>query len=229
MNESVRVGHAHTEFASLLPDNALNENYYFPSLVYSLMVPGARAINTHLIEAIYAERERDSVGLNRSNFPQLGGWHSHNFLHQEAAFEDIALYVHALGAVISEKLGYHPDYALRIGTMWSIINEKGCSNRAHIHPGSLWSGVYYVQAPEGSGNIEFVDPRTANVMKQATYRTDRKRPQSCWTKVNFTPIAGKMLMFPSWLYHAVTPNLSEAVGRASDRIIISFNLSQKKI
>jgi hypothetical protein len=38
-----------------------------------------------------------------------------------------------------------------------------------------------------------------------------------------------MLIFPSWLYHAVAPNLSEHDGPAGHRVIISFNLSQHKI
>ena len=73
--------------------------------------------------------------------------------------------------------------------MWSIINPPGSANRAHIHPGCTWSGVYYIQAPEGCGNIEFIDPRTENLMHQPRYVPNKKRPKHCWTKVNLTPEA----------------------------------------
>jgi uncharacterized protein (TIGR02466 family) len=29
--------------------------------------------------------------------------------------------------------------------MWANINPPGGYNRAHTHPNSLWSGVYYVK------------------------------------------------------------------------------------
>ena len=97
--------------------------------------------------------------------------------------------------------------------MWSIINPPGSANRAHIHPGCTWSGVYYIQTPAGCGNIEFIDPRTENLMQQPRYVPNKKRPKHCWTKANITPKPGRMLIFPSWLYHAVAPNLSEEIGR----------------
>lgn len=105
-------------------------------------------------------------------------------------------------------------------------HPQGSYNKAHVHPNSVWSGVYYVQAPEGAGDIEFIDPRTENVMAPLKYAPNRQRPASCWTKVTFTPKAGKLLIFPSWLYHAVSPNLTSAQGDAAERIIISFNLQQ---
>ena len=42
------------------------------------------------------------------------------------------------------------------------------------------------------------------------------------------PTAGKLLIFPAWLYHAVHPNLSAEPAPASDRVIISFNLSHRR-
>ncbi len=110
--------------------------------------------------------------------------------------------------------------------MWSIVNGPGSVNKAHIHPGSLWSGVYYIQTPQSSGDIEFTDPRTVNIMHQPTLEPNKRRPAESWTKVRFTPKAGRMLLFPSWLYHSVGPNLSSQPGDQSDRVIISFNLSQ---
>lgn len=228
----VNKGYASTgrecDFAEMVSSVDVKENHYFPSLVFSFVVPGATDLNAHLLSCIRAERAHDRKGLHRSNHPGLGGWHSHNNLHKDLKYDELTQYILALGATISDKLGYHDDYILRIGTMWSIINPKGSSNQSHVHPDSLWSGVYYVQAPEKCGNISFTDPRIASVMCQPKFQPGIKRPRSCWGKVNFTPRPGKMLMFPSWLYHAVAPNLTEAKGDASERIIISFNMSQAR-
>ena len=209
-----------------LSEDAFKVERYFPTLVFSVKVPDSEVLNAHLIEAIYAERERDESGVRKSNFPELGGWHSHVKLHKDVTFAGLVQYVDEAAAMMCRELGYHRSYRLRIGTMWSIINPPGGLNRAHIHPDCNWSGVYYVQAPRNSGRIEFIDPRTQNLMSSVEYIPNTKRPRSCWTKVQYKPVAGKMLIFPSWLYHSVDPNRSKAKGKAADRIIVSFNLSQ---
>ncbi len=211
-----------------LSEDAFKVERYFPTLVFSLQVPGSELLNAHLIEAIYAEQERDRTGVRKSNFPELGGWHSHVRLHKDATYAGLVQNVDAAAAMMCRELGYHKSYRLNIGTMWSIINPPGGLNRAHIHPGCIWSGVYYVQAPRNSGQIEFIDPRTQNLMSPVKYIPDTKRPRMCWTKVRYKPVAGKMLIFPSWLYHSVDPNRSEAKGKDADRIIVSFNLSQER-
>ena len=211
-----------------LPEDEIKVAHHFPTLVFSLDVPDSEILNAHLLDAIYAERERDRTGVRKSNFPELGSWHSHVKLHKDVTFAGLVQHVDAVSAMMCRELGYHTSYRLRIGTMWSIINPPGSSNRAHIHPGCLWSGVYYVQAPRNAGRIEFIDPRTQNLMTPAEYIPDTKRPRSCWTKVQYKPVAGRMLIFPSWLYHSVDPNRSKAKGKDADRIIVSFNLSQEK-
>ena len=208
---------------------AMSREVYFPTLVYSFQQADPDALNARLLELIYAEQERDQAGIQRSNFRKLGGWHSHNDLHKSPEYADLVESICTAGQLVSDDLGYHKAYSLRIGTMWSIVNPPGSANRAHIHPGCTWSGVYYIQTPAGCGNIEFIDPRTENLMQQPRYAPNKKRPKHCWTKANITPKPGRMLIFPSWLYHAVAPNLSEEVGPASQRVIISFNLSQQKI
>jgi len=124
---------------------------------------------------------------------------------------------------VSENLGYDINTSLHIDSMWSIVNLPGSHNKSHIHPGSHWSGVYYVQAPEKSGRIQFSDPRTASVMSGIRYQPNSRRKPETWVKVSHNPVAGKMIIFPSWLYHSVEPNLSK-----DERIIISFNLNQYK-
>lgn len=205
----------------------LRRDDYFPTLVYSTMLHDAEAMNREILTAINSERDRDAKGIERSNFRSLGGWHSHNNLHKDKKFARLTQRVEKVAAGISENLGYSKGRRLEITTMWSISNPPGSSNRAHIHPGALWSGVYYVQAPEGAGQIEFIDPRTVNLMNYASYVPNTKRKTECWTKVKVKPVAGKMLFFPSWLYHSVEPNLATAAGREGERVIISFNINQK--
>ncbi len=201
---------------------------YFPTSIFAYNIPDSEHQNSLLLEAIYGERDRDREGIKRSNFPELGGWHSHNNLQENKKFDGLVYHVNHVAEFISKSKGYHDRYKLFIDSMWSIINSPGSFNQSHIHPGSLWSGVYYVQAPKNSGNIEFIDPRTQNLVRQPRYLPDTRRPESCWTRVKFKPRAGKMLLFPSWLYHSVMPNMSNGKEREGERVILSFNLSQTK-
>ena len=206
----------------------LRRDDYFPTLVYSVTLHDAEEMNKEILAAIFAERERDSKGIERSNFRSLGGWHSHNSLHKDPKFKKLTDRVHKMLGGVHSNLGYDQNTNLQITTMWSITNPPGSSNRAHVHPGALWSGVYYVQAPEGAGQIDFTDPRTQQIMNSPSYIPNKRRKTECWTKVKVKPVAGKMLFFPSWLYHSVDPNLAEGDGPDSERIIISFNINQKR-
>ena len=215
--------------AQNLTDVSITRQEYFSTLVYSTDIGDENQnVNEELLRLIYAEKDRDMEGLERSNFRSLGSWHSHNHLHRNPGFAPVVSLVQILSQHIAVNLGYAPTHELVIGTMWAIINPPGCYNRAHIHPESLWSGVYYVQAPENSGDIEFTDPRTQHLVHQAKFKLNQRRPRECWTKVTYTPKAGKMLLFPAWLYHAVNPNLSREEGVDGDRVIISFNLLQRR-
>lgn len=202
---------------------------YFPTLIFQIDLPEPEELNNRLLASIYAAQEKDQKGIERSNITALGGWHSHNDLHKNPEFADITRLINTATARLSEDQSYDPRYTIKIGTMWSIINPPGSANRAHVHPGCLWSGVYYIQAPEGAGNIEFIEPRTAHLMNQPRYSSNSKRAKENWTKVRFEPTPGRMIIFPSWLYHAVDTNQAKGEGRAGHRVIISFNLNQTKV
>ena len=47
-------------------------------------------------------------------------------------------------------------------------------------------------------------------------------PSHLWKEVHVDPLEGRILMFPSWLWHCVQPNKSNDI-----RISVSFNFLQK--
>jgi uncharacterized protein (TIGR02466 family) len=221
------VARAGTAKAEAAGSDRFVRTLYFPTMVYQYDVGSSEHLNQTLLDLTYAERER-GIAVNKSNTAELGSWHSNTNLHKDPAYGPIMTEVDAALSRISEELNYAKDQVLRVTSMWSIINPPGNGNRAHVHPNSLWSGVYYVQAPESAGKIEFIDPRTVIIMNQAKYETKKKRPRECWTKVNYKPVPGRMVIFPAWLYHGVDTNMSKEKGRAGDRVIISFNVNQVK-
>lgn len=200
---------------------------YFPTMVFQNDVKDHEDLNKVLLDLTYAERE-SGVAVNKSNTAELGSWHSATNLHKRPDYQPLLTEINAALMRISDELTYAKDHVLKVTSMWSIINPPGNGNRAHVHPNSLWSGVYYVQAPEGAGKIEFIDPRTILIMHQPKYEAKKKRPRDLWTKVNIKPVPGRMVIFPAWLYHGVASNISKETGRGGDRVIISFNINQVK-
>jgi len=208
--------------------DSFSRTNYFPTMIFQFDIDDHDGLNKSLLDSIYAERERDRAGVNKSNTAQLGSWHSHTGLQKNPEYAELLTHVNSVTSRMSKELSYAADHILKVTTMWSIINPPGNGNRAHVHPGCIWSGVYYVQSSEGAGQIEFIDPRTVLIMNQAKHMPKKKRPRDCWTKVNYKPVPGRMLIFPSWLYHGVDPNMSKEAGRKADRVIVSFNISQVK-
>jgi len=105
--------------------------------------------------------------------------------------------------------------------MWANVNPPGGMNRAHVHPNCLWSGVYYIKAPKNSGHLKIDDPRASAAM----VRPNQKKgpvPPRLFRETHYEPVAGRCIMFPSWLMHCVDPNQSNDI-----RISVSFNFLQK--
>jgi uncharacterized protein (TIGR02466 family) len=194
-------------------------------MIFQYEVENSEQLNKTLLDLTYAERDT-GIAVNKSNTPALGTWRSATGLHKKPAYEPILTEVNSALSGMSEDLNYATDQMLKVSSMWSIINPPGNGNRARVHPGGLWSGLYFVQASDKGGNIEFIDPRTVFIMSPPKYRDQNKRPRESRTKITYKPIAGRMLIFPSWLYHGVDPNLSENCGRAGDSVIMSFKTNQ---
>ena len=107
---------------------------------------------------------------------------------------------------------------------WANINRQGDYHNIHNHPHSYLSGTYYVKVPAagtvaGSRDdlnpnaISFYDPR-AQANMTAIPGDGQVDPEH-----RLLPVAGQILMWPSFLMHFVHPNLGE-----EERISISFNV-----
>lgn len=105
--------------------------------------------------------------------------------------------------------------------MWTTIYPTGCFVPEHVHSNAMLSGVFYVKAPKGCGDIVFHDP--AWVAKTMFVGNDVQAFPSVATKWSEEAQEGKMVLFPSWLPHRSLPNES-----TEDRIIVSFNIGFNK-
>lgn len=206
----------------------LKRELYFPTFIYFRDLPDVADLNLALREHIYAMREQNRTGLHRSNVKQAGAWHSPDDLNRRDAFAPLAGLIDAMAQEVFDDLHYDPAFAPRIDNMWANVSPRGAFNRMHIHPGVIWSGVYYVQTPPNCGRIYFADPRVQAQMLRPRIDAEGGRQAHNWSEVYYEPVPGRMILFPAWLLHEVEPNLSEAAGDDGDRISISFNLYQGK-
>lgn len=102
---------------------------------------------------------------------------------------------------------------------WAVVMGPGDYNAPHVHPDAHVSGVYYVEVPELSpteaeteepgGSLVFLDPRSQATMY---YLKDRRQTES------YLPVAGSLVVFPSYHMHAVYPYRSPG-----ERISVAFN------
>ena len=125
---------------------------------------------------------------------------------------------------------YHPDTEAVLESMWANINYKYSHNKNHVHPDSQWSGVYYVKCPINCGDIWFTDPcgeRRMHTPIMAEMEDESKTPSHNWKEVHYKPTEGRVLMFPSWLAHEVSQNMSDLKGEKGWRVSISFNFKQR--
>lgn len=208
---------------------SVSREIYFPTYIYFSDLPDAAELNTQMRSYIYAWREEDREGLVRSNIKQTGTWHSQDDLQRREEARELCDRILAVAGEIFRDMGYHPSTTPLIDNMWANIQPRHGYNRNHVHPRSLWSGVYYVQVPQNAGRIFFSDPRPQIPMWPVSYDPDKARGPESWQEVYYQPIEGRIILFPSWLVHEVEPNMSEQSEMAGDRISISFNLLQRWI
>ena len=188
-------------------------------------LPKSEAINATLRETILA-RSENHPSTAHSN---LGGWQSSWDLPEWGGDETryLLAFVRQLGdKFTADRTGQPAPQTWRLNA-WANINRAGHGNEFHTHPDCMWSAVYYVddggagEDPSLGGEFEIQDPRG---VAPAMYRPEivpavPDGPSMGASEV-IRPAAGTVIMFPSWLSHAVRPYTGTGT-----RISIAINLS----
>jgi uncharacterized protein (TIGR02466 family) len=197
----------------------------FATPIIVVDLPDGAQLNTALIPVLL-KREAEQPSESRST---LGGWQSSLDLDKWAgapAIKLLAIARNIANRITTDRTG-KPVAILWQANMWANINRSGHGNEFHSHPGSYWSGVYYVDdggvsaAPGLGGELEFMDPRgPAPAMYAPHLAFALPGGLSAGTNQTIVPKAGRLVMFPAWLLHQVRPYLGTA-----QRISIAFNLS----
>lgn len=200
----------------------------FPTPVIECVLPDADALNTELKQVIL-EREKSDNGTQHSN---LGGWQSDWEMENWGgeAFKVVLDAVRAVAGQATTDRAGRPVTLNWLANAWANINRDGHGNEFHTHPGAYWSASYYVddggaaENPELCGEFEIQDPRgVAPAMLAPNLAVAMPGGQSIGASELVRPRAGMMLIFPSWLSHAVRPYRGDG-----SRISVAINLTPER-
>ena len=184
---------------------------FFPTLIYAEDFK----LDTNQMAQNITQWSKEDKGVIKTN---VNGWHSTTDMHEKPEYKPLVdeLFRMVQGVFNEEFLDREP----KLGNMWANINGTGGYNKPHIHPNSLFSGVYYVKTPPNCGRLICTDPRPG-IQTCMPNRKKGEPPKHLWREIHLQPQENRAIMFNSWLWHNVEPNQSN-----DPRISVSFNFVQ---
>lgn len=190
----------------------MNAEPWFPSVIWNADVQGID--NAALKQYAYNLKQIDK-GRVISNY---GGWQSNDVKSGDNDTLD-SLVKHIDDAVndIAQSVGLKP---VTLYNVWININPPGAYNHTHHHQEAIFSGVYYIDAEEAQGNINFMRNDSAEYHIPQEMITQMHHFNS--SKCTYPAKTGALYVFPGWLHHSVDGNTT-----LNDRISISFNCGAK--
>ena len=185
---------------------------FFPTIIYAEDFK----LDTNQLAENIIQWSKEDPGVAKTN---RNAWHSTTDMQNRPEYRPLIDELFKMGNQVFEEEFLTRGAAL--GNMWANINPPGGYNQPHVHPNAVFSGVYYVKAPPNSGRLVCQDPRPGI----QTCMPDRKKeqvPKHLWRDVRIEPKENRAIMFNSWLWHSVEPNMSNET-----RISVSYNFIQK--
>ena len=152
----------------------------FATPVAAVVLPDAEARNAEFAEIILRRRAENpasvlpiwAAGIRRATSPQWGGKRA----------EEVLTFARDLATKLTsdrEGRSVRPEWTTEA---WANVSAAGNSNSCHYHPGSFWSGTYYVadggcaDDPSLGGEFEMFDPRgPAPMMHAPSLKFGRRR------------------------------------------------------
>lgn len=200
----------------------------FPTLLYTARLAptataGSAALNRQLLRECLQLRHDDRAGRDWSarNYP--GGYTSYQ---TQCRLQNIS----PTFALLERRLNVHVqrfaralDFDLRgcklvMTDCWANIMRRRVAHSLHLHPLASISGTYYLRTPRGCAGLKFEDPRLERFMAAPPRKAGARLRSQAW--VTIPAVAGKLVLFESWLRHEVPPNPVH-----DERVSVSFNYS----
>src|SRR5262245_4277569 len=196
---------------------------YFATPVVIATLADVAELNAEL-KRVILEHERNNKSVHHSN---RGGWQS-SWDFETWGGPPAKRLLDGARELATRLTSDRAGKGVRIAwttNAWANINRRNHGNEFHTHPGAYWSGTYYVD--DGGigddhalgGEFEMQDPRgVAPAMYAPRLGFAVPGGQSAGASELIHPKSGQMVLFPSWLLHAVRPYHGDR-----ERISVAFN------
>jgi len=193
----------------------------FPTYLYRTRLPSVTALNRDLKQEIQALETIDDKGVKWSQKNYIGGYSSYASMCQlhltSPNFAELERRLTRHVRQFVNKLNWDlMGRQIKMTTCWANSMGPGTYHTLHVHPGSVISGVYYVEVPPGASGFKIEDPRMTQLMAAPPRKSTA--PASEQNYMLLKNRAGDLTLFESWLRHEVPPHRS-----VKPRLSISFN------
>jgi len=146
----------------------------------------------------------------------VAGYQSPSTLHHVAELRPLLEYICQMGFKAVADLDF-VDCDIALTEAWLNINDsRQCMNSEHVH-GEVFSGVFYLSAPDESGKLVIQNPGINKMWKGCSLTSQKN--QFTGESIRIEPVEGNIILFPSYIPHSVETN-----NHDEERISISFNL-----
>tara|TARA_B100000161_G_scaffold146275_1_gene104037 strand:+ start:131 stop:769 length:639 start_codon:yes stop_codon:yes gene_type:complete len=170
----------------------------------------------------YLIKKNDMVGIRKSN-SGLQGYHSKDIKDLNTLPGTNQLVKQIINAVNAiHQISRRGE--LQLTNFWININGKGSSNTPHTHSGLTYSGVFFIKVPREMKGGRFLFYRNFNeadlmsTENMGLFKEGYQLQGYDYPINTISPKENMLIVFPSWVPHAVEINLSD-----EERISLSFN------
>lgn len=199
---------------------------WFPLGIYYADLDDSSDHKVSFVNRIKDLRQTATINRTTEEFSWTGDVHKVDMIHADPVFDWLNQHVGTHALEYLESFGHDLSMCdLYFQRSWPVIGKKGQSVNRHAHHTAHLSAVYYVSVPsEGdAGEIRFFNDAKPNELYEGIsssltggYKTYNNLN---YQSALYTPIEGRLLIFPSKLTHEVEENETDG-----ERISISYDL-----
>ena len=159
------------------------------------------------------KNENPSIETSKSN---IFGYQSENKLQKVEDLRPLFEFICGMVYKACADLDFTECDVVITSAWLNVNNSRQCMNSEHIH-GDVFSGVFYVKCPDGSGKLSIKNLAMNGMWEGLEFVSQKNQFTS--ELVRIEPSEGKIILFPSYLPHSVETN-----DHDDERISISFNV-----
>jgi uncharacterized protein (TIGR02466 family) len=191
----------------------LDYNGYFITPIYSTIIPEwvnpfNKACDKYIKEIKIKNKGfiKNRNRLLKKDISDFGLSHHSVPLINKEEFKEFQEYIGLLSNKALDHMGYDlTNHELFWTDMWvqEFAKKGGGHHEGHIHADNHISGFYFLKCSEKTSFPVFQDPRLGKIMTQLPIKNDNKTTFATGL-INYKPIPGTLIIFPSFLEHQFT-------------------------